>query len=160
MGNGRTDAAAPAKGGPKGSKETTREPGLLYSRAPERAETRENEGLKFVRLPWSKRDRVAISRVVLSERHENGGRITIAAPSIPETEAGREISSRAAAASRTSALRELLVYIEPRGCSSPFYLFLFPTHRLSASLWFSLYPSFSLFYEMMSPVLLVSTYGT
>ena len=35
----------------------------------------------------------------------NGGRITIAAPSIPETEAGREVSSRAAAASCTSALR-------------------------------------------------------
>jgi len=59
---------------------------------------------------------------VLSERHENGGRITIAAPSIPETEAGREVSSRATAASRTSALRtrELFVYIEPRGCSSLF----------------------------------------
>ena len=70
--------------------------------------------------PRNERDRAAISRAMLSERYENGGRITIAAPSIPETEAGREVSSRATAASRTSAIRtrKLLVYIEPRGCSS------------------------------------------
>lgn len=69
------------------------------------------------------RDCNQLDRVLSRSAARMGVESRSAAPSIPETEAGREISSRAAVASRTSALRarELFVYIEPRGCS---FLFL------------------------------------
>jgi len=89
------------------------------------------------------------SRVIGAPR-EWGCRITIAAPSIPETEAGREVSSRAAAASRTSALRSERAFGLYRVAGVVTSLFL--SHALS------LYRS-SIFLEIMSRVLFLSAYG-
>lgn len=106
-------------------------------------------------------DRAAISRDVRSsERHENGGRITITAPSIPETEAGREVSSRAAAASlhkRTANARAFGLY-RAAGVLPPSPSLSLPPslpssrpHSLARSL-FSFYPSPSdLHLALLSP---------